>query len=977
MKPFLPPLAAAWLVLFTLPASAEIIGVDQFDYPNGAIAGQGGGTFWDYKNVAPAGHTGVKSTWDDIFSGGSTSVSGGRLVTNNNGWAKREYNGAIESDGAVNEGNVAKAVYARVTVTTGATLPNYFGLASYDFAGERMFVGKCIDSSTFGYEIMGGANGNGSVTVPANATFTLVFRLDFANDTISLYLDPDLNLPVTAPANTAAGVLVSTATYTGSNWSTALRLASGSGGDPVAWDDLVVATTWDDLGTVVTTISDEDNGNLNGTISLREAVKYSPPGTLVTFDPNMSGTTITLGSQLTLPVVGNLMIDATALTHGVTVDGNNAARHFRVDAGKSLTLRGLTLTGGSNLTVGGEGGSIYSIGTLLLDRCTFTGNAANQNGGAVYTSGNAVITHCTVSGNSISSTGGAIYNSNALSVQHCTIMGNSAGTLGGGITNFGTLLIRDTIVAGNAAPSSPDIYSGSASLVGVNLIGDLAGSGLSAGPNMIVGDPKLSPLGWFGGPVQTMHPLIGSPAIDAAGTLNPGGTDARGFPRFVDGDAASAGAQLDIGAVEAGPLTAVAFDSDTSNTGTLRQRIGVAAASPGGRIGFFAGLNFPGTITLNGTQLDIPAGSSIFIDASNLSGPVTISGNNASRVFSIPSGATVAMHSLKIRTGRVDEFNIGGGILNDGTCTVIACTFSGNYAGLGGGGIANPGTCAVIASTFEGNTVFFGGGGGIANFNICTVTNSTFTGNMALIGGGAGIISSQTCRVISSTLSGNSSHDGTGGGISTSGTFQLVSSIVAGNTGGEVYGVITDTNSIISGTPLLAPLGDYGGPTQTMALLPGSPARNAGAAGARLTDQRGFPLVGLPDIGAYEAGTHANYNAFIWETLPNTATAPQHAATFDYDGDGATNGDEYIVGTIVTSPLSVFRITQSALSSPNFSVTFPTVINRTYQLQSSPDLANPWTNVGSATAGTGGNVTLPANVTGFTRYFFRVSVSGP
>ena len=55
--------------------------------------------------------------------------------------------------------------------------------------------------------------------------------------------------------------------------------------------------------------------------------------------------------------------------------------------------------------------------------------------------------------------------------------------------------------------------------------------------------------------------------------------------------------------------------------------------------------------------------------------------------------------------------------------------------------------------------------------------------------------------------------------------------------------------------PLLAPLGNYGGPTQTMALLPGSPAINAGTNGPGIptTDQRGLGRVGAVDIGAFES----------------------------------------------------------------------------------------------------------------------------
>jgi hypothetical protein len=50
------------LLALAASASAEIIGVEQFDYPNAAIAGQRGGTFWDYKNFTPTGHTGTSST---------------------------------------------------------------------------------------------------------------------------------------------------------------------------------------------------------------------------------------------------------------------------------------------------------------------------------------------------------------------------------------------------------------------------------------------------------------------------------------------------------------------------------------------------------------------------------------------------------------------------------------------------------------------------------------------------------------------------------------------------------------------------------------------------------------------------------------------------------------------------------------------------------------------------------------------------
>src|SRR5262249_17195519 len=62
-------------------------------------------------------------------------------------------------------------------------------------------------------------------------------------------------------------------------------------------------------------------------------------------------------------------------------------------------------------------------------------------------------------------------------------------------------------------------------------------------------------------------------------------------------------------------------------------------------------------------------------------------------------------------------------------------------------------------------------------------------------------------------------------------------------------------NNLLGVNPMLSPLGDYGGPTPTMALLPGSPAIGRGASGAGIptTDQRGLPLdFPNPDIGAFQ-----------------------------------------------------------------------------------------------------------------------------
>jgi hypothetical protein len=78
---------------------------------------------------------------------------------------------------------------------------------------------------------------------------------------------------------------------------------------------------------------------------------------------------------------------------------------------------------------------------------------------------------------------------------------------------------------------------------------------------------------------------------------------------------------------------------------------------------------------------------------------------------------------------------------------------------------------------------------------------------------------------------------------------------LVGNTqGGSGF----DPTDLLNVNPMLGPLQDNGGPTQTMALLPGSPAINAGdPAQLGVADQRGVERRGGVNIGAYQASASA------------------------------------------------------------------------------------------------------------------------
>ncbi len=290
----------------------------------------------------------------------------------------------------------------------------------------------------------------------------------------------------------------------------------------------------------------------------------------------------------------------------------------------------------------------------------------------------------------------------------------------------------------------------------------------------------------------------------------------------------------------------------------------------------------------------------------NTSGTVTISNSTFSGNCQCASGSggviynssgTVTISNSTFSNTTFAGTGDGGAIYNSGTTTVTDSTFSGNHLGsraFHGGAIYNSGTATITNSTFSGNTVpggksTSGGSGGGAIYNsstgTATVTNSTFSSNSASttnaipISGGGAIYNAGTATITNSTFSGNSitagGSNGGGGALLNTGTATVTNSILASSpTGGDckntgtfiVSGANLDDDSSCTGftlhtNPQLVALANNGGPTETMALSPGSPAIDAVPAGrcTVTTDQRSFvrPAGTLCDIGAYEFGASA------------------------------------------------------------------------------------------------------------------------
>ena len=423
------------------------------------------------------------------------------------------------------------------------------------------------------------------------------------------------------------------------------------------------------------------------------------------------------------------------------------------------------------------------------------------------------------------------------------------------------------------------------------------------------------------------------------------------------------------------PPRIIVTNNNNSGTGSLRQALADAVRFPNALITFDPSLSGQ-TITLTSDILVSTTGGAA-VDASALTAGLTIDGGaGTNRIFTVDTGVTLNLTALTLTGGNgTGNFasDAGGAIFNLGTLSLDRCTLVGNSSTSLGGAIDNAGTMNLSRCTLANNSSNFGGA--LINYSLLTVTHTTVSGNTATSNGG-GI------------------DNGNGGGI----VLTLANSIVAGNTAGfgadvnnfngtvtrvganlvQGYTGIAATGSgtISTAAPLLAPLDNYGGPTRTRALILNSPARNASVGSAIASDQRGFPIVGTADIGAYEAGTFANYNAFIWESLPASATIAQHATGIDFDGDGATNGNEFIALTNPTDPASLFRILSVVRVPPNANITFTTVLGRNYRFEFTTDLVT-WSPVGGSFAGTGSPVTVASGpITGFDRLFYRARV-GP
>jgi hypothetical protein len=301
-------------------------------------------------------------------------------------------------------------------------------------------------------------------------------------------------------------------------------------------------------------------------------------------------------------------------------------------------------------------------------------------------------------------------------------------------------------------------------------------------------------------------------------------------------------------------------------------------------------------------------------------GSTVIDGGGTARVIAVAlpdvmssCGATstsLTLDGVTVRnghsTGSPPDDGFGGGVdVNcDNKLSVVDSTFAGNQAERGGGAINDntTSTVTVLRSTFAGNsavgTELSDGGGAIEVSTAANllVVDSTLSGNdTAFTGGAVYAVTGAAITLVNDTVAGNAAPSGMVGGVvaAVDGSTTASNTIVAGN-GTNCLGTVTDgghnledgtscgfSANAINGNPKLEPLQANGGPTETMALQPDSPAINAGADSICAAPPTATP----PGAGAHDQrsatrpqGAHCDIGAFEVVATTTTLDAPATAA---------------------------------------------------------------------------------------------------
>ncbi len=363
------------------------------------------------------------------------------------------------------------------------------------------------------------------------------------------------------------------------------------------------------------------------------------------------------------------------------------------------------------------------------------------------------------------------------------------GSLADEIADGGGLSLREALILANADPTNAASITFDASLAG--------GTATLAGGELVIASD-----------VTIDGDINGDDKADIT-------IDAAGGSRVFD---------VTAGTSTLGALTITGGDAGTGNSGG---GVYVAAA---------ADLTIANS-TLSGNSAD-HAGGGVANHGTAMLVNTTLSGNSAIYGGGLYNADT-GIVTLTSATLSANGANYGGGIYNHGTATLVNATLSGNSSINGGGGLfdANTATATLTNTTLSGNSAEYGGGLYNAHAATVTLTNATLSGNSANYGGG--LYNHGTATLANSIVAGNIAVNGPDDDIRTGGAstttysgVNLFSQVGAGDAQDIVETNLANIFASVGADPSTGVnsglLADNGGPVETILILRGGPAQNAG-----------------------------------------------------------------------------------------------------------------------------------------------------
>jgi hypothetical protein len=638
----------------------------------------------------------------------------------------------------------------------------------------------------------------------------------------------------------------------------------------------------------VTVLESVISGNASGPNFGQGGAIYSNDGNLTLIDCEVLNNTSRTGA-------GVYIRGGSATVTGSMIEANvNSGRGpFRIagsgihSVASILTVANSTISGNT----GQDSAGVYATGSSRIE-IVDSEFADNFYGIAIYSSGGATeITGSDFIGNEWHGVFLRIFDHAKVSISHTSVLDN----LSHGIyaeQNAGTLEISDSVVSGHRASGifAESSQSGVVEILNSTISGNttsFSGGGISL----------------IGGTATITHSSIYDNVSRFTGSYGGGGIHSN----LANVTISDSSVHNNVSFATAGGIAV------RGNLALIRSNVtGNTARISGGGI-WSSGYALIDRTTIADNSADYGGGIR--------SGRTTILGSN------IVGNSAHGLEGLRPNSGD------GGGIMGTGLIAIVNSVIDGNTAVRRGGGIRAFSTGTTISNSTVSNNVAEEGGGVSGT---AVISQSTVSNNAADIGGG---LHTNYARIAHTTISLNRANIFGAGIFVASNSLTLHHSIIAANVGtfGDVVGLLgvsinarysiighasgsglseapvgsPDANGNLIGgpmhgaiNPLLGPLADNGGPTPTHALLPGSPAIDAGDSAAMAGvggvpefDQRGTPFTrvygGRIDIGAFESQPDPmpgdyNLNGVV-DTADYVVWRKSLGSTTDQRADG--NGD--------------------------------------------------------------------------------------